>query len=338
MTPAEPLIRPIVISSPSRTAPAPATRMSPIRTEPGQLTRRYHAAVSYLGSPSADARLGGIYALQRIMQDSPRDQPAIVAALCAFVRNRANMATAESSLIPLASILTPADVQAALTAVGTRNTAYDGSAAAVDLTCAYLSGACLSRALLSGANLSGANLRRALLSGAYLTGANLRRALFSGANLTGAYLTGADLTGADLTSARFTGAHFSRADLSGADLSGAFLSGAYLSGAYLSGADLSSADLSGAHLTGAHLPLANLHHTNLARADLTGADLTGADLTGADLTGARGLRTGTPPTRQAAHQHQEQASRLAISEAMAPADPPQICGSQVRFDLAARGG
>ena len=286
MTLGEPLIRPRITRSPMPAAAAPATRMSPVQAEQRQLTRRYHAAVSYLGSPSVDARIGGIHALQCIMQDS-RDQPAVVAVLCAFVRNRANTAAAESSPIRLASILTPADIQAALTVVGTRNTAHDGSATVVDLTCAYLSGACLSRALLSGANLTGADLRRALLSGAYLSGANLSCALFSGANLTDAYLTGADLTAADLTSGRFTGAHFSRADLSSADLSGAFFCGA----------NLASADLSGAHLSGAYLSGANLHHTNLARADLSGADLSGAD-----LTGTKGLRTG-PPRSPAGIQH-----------------------------------
>jgi hypothetical protein len=55
-------------------------------TEQGQITDRYNAAITNLGSPSIDVRLGGIYALQRIMQDSRRDQPTIVAVLCAFVR------------------------------------------------------------------------------------------------------------------------------------------------------------------------------------------------------------------------------------------------------------
>src|SRR5262245_27391468 len=38
--------------------------------EQGQITDRYNAAITNLGSPSVDVRLGGIYALQRIMQDS----------------------------------------------------------------------------------------------------------------------------------------------------------------------------------------------------------------------------------------------------------------------------
>jgi hypothetical protein len=44
----------------------------------GQVTDRYSAAITNLDSSSVDVRLGGIYALQRIMQDSPLDQPAVV--------------------------------------------------------------------------------------------------------------------------------------------------------------------------------------------------------------------------------------------------------------------
>ena len=35
----------------------------------GQITDRYNAAITNLGSRSIDVRLGGIYALQRLMQD-----------------------------------------------------------------------------------------------------------------------------------------------------------------------------------------------------------------------------------------------------------------------------
>jgi hypothetical protein len=55
-------------------------------TEQGQITDRYNAAIANLGSTSIDVRLGGIYALQRLMQDSPRDQPTVIAVLCAFAR------------------------------------------------------------------------------------------------------------------------------------------------------------------------------------------------------------------------------------------------------------
>ena len=101
---------------------------------------------------------------------------------------------------------------------------------------AYLSGADLRSAYLSGANLSGANLRSAYLSGAYLSGANLSGANLRSANLRSAYLSGANLSGANLRSAYLSGAYLSGANLSGANLSGAYLSGANLRSANLSGA------------------------------------------------------------------------------------------------------
>jgi hypothetical protein len=100
--------------------------------EQGQVTDRYNAAITNLGSPSVDVRLGGIYALQRIMQDSPRDQPTVVAVLCAFVRNHPNGATANSAN-PSASQRTspapghpPTDIQAALTVVVTERASRSG--------------------------------------------------------------------------------------------------------------------------------------------------------------------------------------------------------------------
>ena len=115
-------------------------------TEQGQITDRYNAAITNLGSRSVDVRLGGIYALQRIMQDSPRDQPTVVAVLCAFVRDHANAATTKSAHLPASPDTSPAprqlptDIQAALTVVGIRNTAHDGSTTVVDFTGAQLAG------------------------------------------------------------------------------------------------------------------------------------------------------------------------------------------------------
>ena len=50
------------------------------------VTDRYTKAIEQLGSNGLDVRLGAIYALERIMIDSPRDHPTIVEVLAAFVR------------------------------------------------------------------------------------------------------------------------------------------------------------------------------------------------------------------------------------------------------------
>jgi hypothetical protein len=157
--------------------------------EQGQITDRYNAAIKNLGSGSIEVRLGGIYALQRLMLDSPRDQPTVVAVLCAFVRDQ-TLSAGRSAQTP--SSRPPTDLQAALTVVGMRNTAHDAQrsdiAASVDFT---------------GANLTGTNLSFAKLTFADLTRAHLKYAYLVGANFTDAFLHGADFTGAYLSGAKW---------------------------------------------------------------------------------------------------------------------------------------
>jgi uncharacterized protein YjbI with pentapeptide repeats len=269
-------------------------------SEQGQITDRYNAAIANLGSSSVDTRLGGVYALQRLMQDSPRDQPTVIAVLCAFARSQSAAGTkVEVSSGP--SLLE--DIQAALTVVGTRDTADDDRVTVIDLNHAPLADAQLEYLRLAGANLTGADLTSANLNNTYLAGANLTGADLTGANLDGTLLAGADLYGADLTGADPTNTDLSRADLShvnladavlsDVNLTGASLSGANLTGAVLAGenlphlsfatANLTGADLSGANLTQGYLIAAELAGGSLVNADLSGADLTGADLTGADI-------------------------------------------------------
>jgi hypothetical protein len=150
-------------------------RQGQITAEQGQITDRYNAAITNLGSRSIDIRLGGIYALQRLMQDSPRDQPTVIAVLCAFVRD-STMPTRKPHKLP--TIGPPTDIQAALTVVGTRKTANDGHATVVDLDFTQLARAQLGYGNLSGANLTHADLTRANLHGALLTGANLTGAVW----------------------------------------------------------------------------------------------------------------------------------------------------------------
>jgi uncharacterized protein YjbI with pentapeptide repeats len=289
-------------------------------TQQGQITERYNAAITNLGSPTVDVRLGGIYALQRIMQDSPRDQPTVVAVLCAFVRDHTKTATAKppaTSQPSSAPRQPPTDIQAALTVVSTRNTAHDGSTTVVDFTDADFTGADLAGAKLSdakladaklaGADLSGADLTDAKLTDANLIAAGLSRAGLSGANLVGARFFNADFTDTDLSFADLAGANLFTTDLAGADLTDAILTGAELTGAgltgvnltgvNLTGAILSRAGLSGVNLSGADLAGAIVTDADLSRANLTDADLSRADLTGADLMGANLTGTKKPPNR-----------------------------------------
>jgi uncharacterized protein YjbI with pentapeptide repeats len=189
-----------------------------------------------LASDKIAMRLGGIYALEGVMNASERPEQyrgPVLEMLCAFVREY----TIGKTVFEKPAI----DIQAALTVIGRRKGQELPN---------------LAKANIPGANLSGANLSGANLSGANLLGANL-----TGANLSGAKLSRVDLTGADLTGA----------NLGLADLNGAYLSGANLSGANLSGVNLRGADLTGANLRSANLRGANLSVAYLIRADLTGA-------------------------------------------------------------------
>ncbi len=150
-------------------------------------------------------RLGGIYTLQRIMQDSPGDQATVVAVLCAFIRDHAN-----DTRSPHAGDGIPADIQAALTGVATRDTVHDGSSTVVDLVSANLAGADLTGADLVGANLTGANLAHAYLVGANLTRADLCDADLSFTDLTNVNLTNAKVARLNLKDATLTNANFTQ--------------------------------------------------------------------------------------------------------------------------------
>jgi uncharacterized protein YjbI with pentapeptide repeats len=169
-------------------------------TEQGQITDRYTAAITDLGSRLTDVKLGGIYALQRIMQDSPRDQTTIIAVLCAFVRDNANAA-----IIKTGPDHPSADIQAALTVVGTRDTTHD-SATVVDFNFAQLTGANLAHMNFTGADFAYADLTDSMLTAAHLDGADLTNAHLGSADLANAYLGGAVFTRAYLGHAVFTGA------------------------------------------------------------------------------------------------------------------------------------
>src|SRR6516165_11618357 len=93
-------------------------------TEQGQVTDRYSKAIEQLGSDKLDVRIGGIYALERIARDSPRDHPTIMEVLGAFIRGHSHepwplqepgASTTEAATRP--------DVQAGVTVITGRDTA-----------------------------------------------------------------------------------------------------------------------------------------------------------------------------------------------------------------------
>ena len=263
--------------------------------ERGHNNERYQKGADMLGSDEMPTRMGGVYALERVAQEHPREYHVqIMKLLCAFLEHRAKD---EGEEVEAESKEPRRDLEPAARAIVEcrRRLAERGLLKEIEgdffpkLGEANLSYANLSDADLSGADLSGANLSGADLARADLSGADLSRAGLSGAKLPGARLPGADLSRAGLWDANLSDAVLSRANLSianlsDADLSLANLSDADLSDAHLSGANLSDADLSGANLSGA-----NLSDADLSRADLSGAGLSGASIASTNFDQVKGL-------------------------------------------------
>jgi uncharacterized protein YjbI with pentapeptide repeats len=214
-----------------------------------------------LGSDKVVVRLGGIYALEGVMNTSEQYYRPVLEALSAFVRD--GTGTEKGNGAPAT------EIQAALTVIGRRKAIATGTPdlAHANIPKADLSGADLSSTNLSGSNLSGADLTVAILNSANLTDADL-------SSTFQIHIT--SRIGYSRASRGGRAANLTNATLLNADLRGAHLNGVNLRAAFLIGADLTGADLTGANLNGAHLN----------DADLTGANLNGADLNGADLIGA----------------------------------------------------
>jgi hypothetical protein len=195
-----------------------------------RITESFSKAIEQLGSDKLEVRLGGIYALERISQESPRDYWTVMENLTAFVRERTRRTEAERTARPRDQRISeraylrwenagrpegrseafwaeaieqekrgdpPApDIAAVLTVIERRSADRCELEGALDF----------SGAVLRQAHLSGAHLEGAALSGAHLEGANIGEAHLDGARLLGAHFEGADLEEAHLEGARLTGA------------------------------------------------------------------------------------------------------------------------------------
>jgi len=229
----------------------------------GQFTDRYAKAIAQLASDKLTERLGGVYALEHLMRESPADHSTVVAVLAAFVREKAYFDPSVTDLSTLAAQQPEpkpsTDIQAALTVLARRPVRPEPD-----------------RLDLSGTDLRGADLRWARLERASLEGAWLHYANLSSANLKEAFLRGAQfqhawLVGTELGDADLIDAHLETANLGGAQLRNANLSRAQLQKAHLRNANLQYAFLPGASLTDAYLVDAQLQYAHLAGYRISGS-------------------------------------------------------------------
>ena len=150
----------------------------------GLLNERCQKGAEMLGSPVLAVRLGGIYALQSLNEDEPEQYHVqIMRLFCTFVRyptedeNFKPQSRDTSGKSNIKNVQLRADVQAVMTAIGSRSNAdvelekkkvYFLDLMGVDLTYANLIGANLTSVFLSLADLTNATLYSATLTGTVL--------------------------------------------------------------------------------------------------------------------------------------------------------------------------
>ncbi|MFH8731601.1 pentapeptide repeat-containing protein [Streptomyces sp. NPDC017964] len=234
----------------------------------GQVTERYVKAVGLLASASNTSQLGGMYALERIMTDSPDDALTIIQLLSGSIRESSKAQRDRNNGENPRSVREPD--RSAFAIIARRSNGIVGAAERA-------------RALnLRRANLAGVSLignETSDLCGADFTKAKLNNSDFNGAALTGGRFSKADLRRANLSTCDLAQAHFDQgvilhhANLDHANLSGANLQGAQLQGATFRGADLSGADLHEANLGGQGEPLAIVDAAQLFAARVTSSTI-----------------------------------------------------------------
>ena len=192
--------------------------------EQGQITDRYIKAVEQLGSPGIAVRMGGIYALGRIMKDSDADRWTVAEVLAAYLRQHSPTGQTGSTppVTPPSDENLGVDLGAALivlarSEVGERNYGVDlryTNLSRIEI----LQGSGLEGANMAYSNLHRANLVRVSLARVNFYRANLSRIGILASDLSDAQLVEADLTNALLHGSTCAGTLFLRADLTGANL------------------------------------------------------------------------------------------------------------------------
>ena len=231
----------------------------------GLFNERYQKGAEMLGSGVLSVRMGGIYALQRLAEEHPKEyEIQILGLFCAFVRHPTK--DESTTLLPGNETEEPLreDVQAIMAFIGYRKESIVDMGFPSDFRL-DLRGANLNGIQLGGANLSNANLTGANLSGAQLTHANLSYSQLANAQLSDALADHANCLWTQFGSAKMTNIRLVNANCTNASMFEANLSNAILVGANLSGAGFMHADLSHSHLMGS-----NMIGTHLSSAILSG--------------------------------------------------------------------
>jgi hypothetical protein len=237
--------------------------------EQGMFTERFSKATEQLGSEQLPVRLGGIYSLWRLAEDSgEKDAKSVFDILCAFIRKptrdqnfpeqslevKEEADKEETEPPQKKEIICRPDVQAILELIGNPDLRQRSALPRnyeMNLRGADLRKANMYKQNLNNINLANGHLEMANLSFSSLENANLLFAHMENALLSFANLKGADFSFADLKKANLLSANLENADLSFVQLENAEFTGTHLEKSRLSYAHLENVDLSEAHLEGA---------------------------------------------------------------------------------------
>jgi uncharacterized protein YjbI with pentapeptide repeats len=229
-------------------------------TEQSNITERFTRAIDQLGklnegdyTPHRVIRLGGIYALERIVEDAKnmhiqsgeRYHDQVIDVLAAYVRESAPYDPAKKQVLAESP---SEDVQAALTVIGRLGNVKDRE---IDLSRTNLK-----KVNLSNATIHNVSFEQSLLDGANLHGAVMRWGWFEKASLRKAFLDEADLSHGQFTDAALDGARMHLTDMQHAGLSvtlrKSVLDFTDLRGAFIA-SDVSETTFDGTDLRGADL-------------------------------------------------------------------------------------
>jgi hypothetical protein len=215
--------------------------------EQGHITDRYTKAIEQLGAtkaenkPNVEVRLGAIYALERIGQDSVRDHWPIMEVLTEYVQQNApapvgKLAEEDNKMVIKKG---PAmEIQAILTVLGRRRHDHrrehiwqrldlrDCDLRGAKFQLAHMEKTRFDRAHVEGAIFYGAQVEEAIFYGADMKGADFYRANTRRTRFYDAHLEGSSFLLAHVEGANFDGAHIEEANFDGAHVEGANFVGA----------------------------------------------------------------------------------------------------------------
>jgi hypothetical protein len=183
--------------------------------------------------PNIEVRLGAIYALERIAQDSPRDHLQIMEILTAYVRQNSAANSLKPTEPPFERAKPRADIHAALDVIGRRPRER------IELEHARRYRLDLRGTDLSGGNFTNGNFDGAILSNCRLEGCNFREASLVGARLNGSLLNFTEFLNCDLGGAIFDHATINMLG----DWGGSFTLAKNTKGISLAGADVTAISL-----------------------------------------------------------------------------------------------